>query len=171
MGISADRVENVLWRAQDICLEHTTLFVVMHSGTNNVDQRQPEDIAVGVLKIAETFVKNNPKTAIITGMLPRGKTYSFQCAKIDETNKILKAKSKNLPQTYFIDQDDDRVRGDMILHENLRRPQTVQHVGQHVGAVSYAIFFQAKSNQHSWIFIHSHVDYLSKMSECEAAAC
>ena len=125
MGISADRVENVLWRARDICLQHTTMFVVLHSGTNNVDQSQPEDIAVGVMKIAETFVKNNPKTAIITGMLPRGKTYSFQWAKIDETNKILKAKCKNLRQTYFIDQDHDRVRGDMIFDENLRRPQTV----------------------------------------------
>ena len=101
------------------------MFVVLHSGTNNVDQSQPEDIAVGVMKIAETFVRNNPKTAIITGMLPRGKTYSFQWAKIDETNKILKAKCKNLRQTYFIDQDHDRVRGDMIFDENLRRPQTV----------------------------------------------
>ena len=38
-------------------------------------------------------------------------------------------------------------------------------------AVSYTIFFKAKSNQHSWIFIHSLVDYLSRMSECDAAAC
>ena len=61
MGISADRVENVLWRdIWDICLQHTTKFVVLHSGTNNVDQSQPEDIAVGVMKIAEIFVKNNP---------------------------------------------------------------------------------------------------------------
>ena len=32
------------------------------------------------------------------------------------------------------------------------------------------MFFQAKSNQHSWNFIHSLVDYLLRMSECEAAA-
>ena len=38
-------------------------------------------------------------------------------------------------------------------------------------AVCYTIFSQAKSNQHSWIFIHSLVDYLSRMSECDAAAC
>ena len=38
-------------------------------------------------------------------------------------------------------------------------------------AVCYTIFSQAKSNQHSWIFIHSLVDYLSRMSECDTAAC
>ena len=36
--------------------------------------------------------------------------------------------------------------------------------------VCYTIFFQAKSNQHSWIFNHSVVYSLSRMSECEAAA-
>ena len=120
LGIGGDRVENVLWRARDISLPHTTLFVIIHCGTNNVDQSQPEDIAVGVMKIAETFMKNHPKiTTIITGMLPRDKTYSFRQAKIDETNKILKAKCKNLPQTYFMDQDDDWVKSDLILDKSL----------------------------------------------------
>ena len=87
--------------------------MVIHCGNNNVDQSQPEDIAVGVLKVAETFMKNHPKiTTIITGILPRDKTYSFRRAKIDETNNILKAKCKNHPQTYFMDQDDDWVKSD-----------------------------------------------------------
>ena len=65
-------------------------------------------------------MKNHPNiTTIITGMLPRDKTYSFRRAKIDETNKILKAKCKNLPQTYFMDQDEDWVKSDLILDENL----------------------------------------------------
>ena len=81
LGISGDRVENVLWRALDISLPHTTLFVIIHCGTNNVNQSLPEDIAVGVMKIAEFFMKNHPKiTNIITGMLPRDKTNSFQQA-------------------------------------------------------------------------------------------
>ena len=77
LGVSGDRVENVLWRPRNISLQQTTLFVIIHSGTNNVDQSQPEYIAVGVMKIVETFMKNQPKiTTIITGMLPRNKTYS-----------------------------------------------------------------------------------------------
>ena len=61
LGIGGDRAENVLWRARDISLPHTTLSVIIHCGTNNVDQSQPDDIAVGVMKIAETCIKNHPK--------------------------------------------------------------------------------------------------------------
>ena len=104
LGISGDRVENVLWRARDISLQQTTLFVILHCGASNLDQSKTEDIAEGVMKIAETFTKNQPKiTTIITGMLPRGKAYSFQRANIDEANDTLKAKCMNLPQTYFMD--------------------------------------------------------------------
>ena len=58
--------------------------MTIYCGANNVDQSQPEDIAVGAMKIAETFIKNHQKiTTVITGVLPREKTYSFQPAKID----------------------------------------------------------------------------------------
>ena len=113
LGICGDRIDNVLRSEWNISLQRTKFFVVIHCGNNNVDQSQPEDIAVGVLKVAETFMKNHPKiTTIITGILPRDKTYSFRRAKIDETNNILKAKCKNHPQTYFMDQDDDWVKSD-----------------------------------------------------------
>ena len=58
LGISDARVENVLWRARDISLQQTTLFVIIHCSTNNMDQSKPENIAEGVMKIAETFMKN-----------------------------------------------------------------------------------------------------------------
>ena len=79
LGIGGDHVENVLWRAWNISLPCTTLFVIIHCSTNDEDQSQPEDIAIGVMKIAETFMKNHPKiNTIITGMLQRDKTYSFE---------------------------------------------------------------------------------------------
>ena len=43
-------VENVLWRAQDISLPQATLLIIILCGTNNVDQNQPRDIAVGIIK-------------------------------------------------------------------------------------------------------------------------
>ena len=53
-------------------------FVIIHCGTNNVNQSKPEAIAVGAMKIAETSMKNHPKiTTISTGMLPRDKTTIF----------------------------------------------------------------------------------------------
>ena len=52
----------------------------------------------------------------------------------------------------------------------MRISQDAHKPCQHVGVVCYTILAQVKSNQHYWIFIHSLVDYLSRMSECEAAA-
>ena len=75
LGISGVGVENVLWRVRDISLQHATLFLIIPCVTNNVDHIQPENIAVRVMKIAETFMKNHPKiTTIIIGVLPRDKT-------------------------------------------------------------------------------------------------
>ena len=72
------------------------------------------------MKTAETFLKNHPKiTTIITGMLSRDKRYFFRRGKINETNMILKAKCNNLPQTYFMNQEDDCVKSDLILDKNL----------------------------------------------------
>ena len=39
--------------------------------------------------------------------------------KIVETNKILKAKYKNLPETYFMDQDSNWLKSNMVLSENV----------------------------------------------------
>ena len=120
LGISGDGVENVLWRVRDISLQHATLFLIIPCVTNNVDQIQRENIAVRVMKIAETFMKNHPKiTTIITGVLPRDKTYSFGRAETNEANNTMKEKWKNLPQKYFMNQDDEWVKSGFTLDENL----------------------------------------------------
>ena len=91
----------------DIFFAHKTSFVVIFCGTNNVDQNQQKNILVGILKIVKIFTKKHSKiNTIITGMFPRDKTYSFRRTKIDETNQILKAERKNLPKTYFVEQDE-----------------------------------------------------------------
>ena len=57
---------------QDISLQHTTLILLIHFDTNNVDQNQPKDIAVGIMKIAKISMNKYPKiNIIITGMLSR----------------------------------------------------------------------------------------------------
>ena len=57
---------------QDISLQHTTSILFIHFDTNNVDQNQPKDIAVGIIKIAEISMNKYPKiNIIITGMLSR----------------------------------------------------------------------------------------------------
>ena len=44
--------------------------------------------------------------------------HSFRRTKIDATNQILKAECNNLPQTYFMDQEDDWVKSNMISNES-----------------------------------------------------
>ena len=57
---------------QDISLQHTTSILLVHFDTNNVDQNQPKDIAVGIIKIAKISMNKYPKiNIIITGVLPR----------------------------------------------------------------------------------------------------
>ena len=85
-------------------MQHTTLLVIIHCGTNNVDQ-------------------------INTGMLPMNKTYSFWQTKMNEANNILKAKCMILPQTYFKNQDNDWVKGDLTLDENLSHKDFL-HLGE-----------------------------------------
>lgn len=61
---------------------YTDIHVIIHCGKNNVDQHQPRDIAVEIIKTAETFTKKHSKTnTTITGMLTRDKTYSFRVNK------------------------------------------------------------------------------------------
>ena len=87
LGISGDCVESVLWGPQDISLPHTTFLVIMHCDINNVDQNQPNDIAVAIMKIAKTFTKKYLKiNAIITGMLPRDKIFLVKITPWDKTN-------------------------------------------------------------------------------------
>ena len=51
-------------------LPQATWFVIINCSTNNVDQNQPKDIAVAIIKIVEAFTKKYPKVnIIITGVL------------------------------------------------------------------------------------------------------
>ena len=71
-------------------MPYTTSFVTIRNSSNNVGQNYPKDIAVPIIKIAKI-------NTIITGILPRKKTYSFlRQKKIDETNQMLKVKCENL---------------------------------------------------------------------------
>ena len=53
-GIGGDRVQNVLWQAQNLPVISSIKNDVILCGTNYF-QDSPEDIADGVIEIAETF--------------------------------------------------------------------------------------------------------------------
>ena len=74
-----DRVQNVLWRAQNLPVISSLKNVVILCGTNNLFHDSPEDIADGIIEIARTF--------------------QFKFNRVKEVNKILKAKCS---KSFFI---------------------------------------------------------------------
>ena len=96
-GIGGDRFQNVLWRAQNLPVISSLKNLVILCGTNNLFQDSPEDIADGVIEIAETFQsKYNSVNIAIGGILPRDASSSINPVLIKEVNEILKEKCSRL---------------------------------------------------------------------------
>ena len=74
--------------------------VVILCGTNNLFQDSPEDIAGGIVEIAQTFQSSYSSINIaIGGILPRDASWSINRVLIKEVNQILKAKCS---KSFFI---------------------------------------------------------------------
>ena len=99
-GLGRDRVQNVLWRTQNLRVISSLKNVVILYGINYLLQESPEHIADSIIEIAETFQSsynsiNNP----IGGILPSDTSWSINRVLIEEVNGILKAKYSN---SFFI---------------------------------------------------------------------
>ena len=74
LGIGGDRIENVLWRINDIGLRKSVRSVVILCSTNNIDTSSTDEISVGVVTIARcrSMSHRYPNIEIIvSGLLPR----------------------------------------------------------------------------------------------------
>ena len=93
LGISGDRVENVLWRARDIPILPSLKNVVILCGTNNINKDSPYDIAQGLIAIGSVFKNQSSNPNIfICGLLPRDESFSINRLIINEVNDLLKSK-------------------------------------------------------------------------------
>ena len=91
LGIGGDRIENVLWRINDIVLPKSIRSVVIHCGTNNIDTSSSDEISVGVVTISRSIFHRYPNIEIIvSGLLPRDIHWSTRRVKINETNDYLR---------------------------------------------------------------------------------
>ena len=99
-GIGGDRVQNNLWRIQILPVISSLKNVVILCGTNNLFQDSSEDIADGILEIAQTFQSSYNSINIANGgILPRDASWSINWVLIKEVNQILKAKCS---KSFFI---------------------------------------------------------------------
>ena len=70
-GIGGDRVQNILWRCQNLPSSPYLQNVIM-CGTNNIQHNSVEDIMDGIVEIALSLRrKYHPIAIFVCGVLPR----------------------------------------------------------------------------------------------------
>ena len=107
LGIGGDRTEDILWRMENINLPPTVEFLVIHCGTNNLQDCHPSDIADGVLSIGAMAKKNNNNIQIIiTGLLHCDLNDHHMRSNVAEVNNVLRRKCHKMDFTYM-EQDAD----------------------------------------------------------------
>ena len=110
-GIGGDKVENILWRVEDLELPSSLTYLFLHCGTNNLSRSSPRDIADGILSIGVMAKKKLANLMIIVGGLLHCDILPTR-SNVDEVNTILRQKLKKLDAFDFMEQDCDWVNDD-----------------------------------------------------------
>ena len=119
-GISGDKTQHVLWRANNICVPLSVKHIVVHCGTNNLDHNSPNDISNAIMEIGKTLRNKTSNIQIIlTGILPRDINQSSRRNKIVKINGYLKQLCKSQINIYFMEQDRDWIYKDNTLNKSL----------------------------------------------------
>ena len=109
-GIRGDKVENLIWRAEKLEFPPAIRQILIHCGTNNIEENTPNDIGNGLLCSALIIKKRNSVTNIyITGLLPRHFRETHKRNKIKKVNKLIREKCSSIstPRINYIEQDHD----------------------------------------------------------------
>ena len=107
-GIRGDKVENLLWRAENPEFPPAIRQIVILCTTNNIEANTPNDIANGLLCSSLTIKKRNSVTNVyITGLLPRDFRETHMRNKVKEVNELIREKclSISTPRINYIEQD------------------------------------------------------------------
>nr|XP_020454535.1 platelet-activating factor acetylhydrolase IB subunit beta-like isoform X2 [Monopterus albus] len=112
-GIGGDTTCNVLWRLQNGELENIhPRVVVLWVGTNN-HQHTAEQVAGGILAIAQLLTSRLPKAKIVVlGLLPRGERPNPLREKNTAINEFLRSWLPRLGQVQFLDVSGEFIHSD-----------------------------------------------------------
>jgi lysophospholipase L1-like esterase/pimeloyl-ACP methyl ester carboxylesterase len=121
MGISGDRVQNVLWRLRSGALKGLEpQTIILQIGTNNLGDDSPADIARGIKAVLEEIRKQSPKARIVlTSLFPNGATPSHprRMAAHDVNERI--SKFANKKRILFLDLEKRFLKADGSLDYDL----------------------------------------------------
>ena len=119
-GISVDKTQHVLWRAENLVIPSSVKFIIVHCGTNNLDYDDPNCIAKGILNIGKSWLNKAPTSNIIlTGLLPRDKFNSNRRKRLKTVNSYLVSLCKNENNMLYMDQGRGWTLDDHTLDESL----------------------------------------------------
>ncbi|KAF7205952.1 platelet-activating factor acetylhydrolase IB subunit alpha2 [Nothobranchius furzeri] len=112
-GIGGDTTCNVLWRLQNGELENICpKVVVLWVGTNNYEH-SAEQVAGGILAIAQLLTSRLPKAKVVVlGLLPRGEHPNPLREKNSAVNKLLRSWLPRLGQAQLLDLSGELVHSD-----------------------------------------------------------
>ena len=112
-GIGGDKIQNELWRAENIPLPKSLEYLVISCGPNNLDTDDSEKIADGLFCIALALKKRmNQLKIVINGILPRDEQNTARRQKLFIVNELLESKCTNYVNTdiYYLSPDRDWIR-------------------------------------------------------------
>ena len=120
LGISGDKTQHVLWRAENLVIPSSVKFITAHCGTNNLDYDDPNCIAKGILNIGKSLLSKAPTSNILlTGLLPRDKCNSNRRKRLKKVNSYLLSLCKNENNMLYMDQGRGWTLDDHTLDESL----------------------------------------------------
>ena len=109
-GIAGDKVENTLWRAENLTLPRCIEYAMIICGTNNIDYIKASSIVNILLYVALTLVSKSVKQVLISGILQRDFVNTIRGDKIKEVNELLKKEwFKLTSRVFYIETDSDCV--------------------------------------------------------------
>ena len=98
-GIAGGKVENTLWRVENLALPCGIEYAVIICGTNNIDYNKASSIVNGLLCVALKLVSKSVERVIISGILPRDFVNTIRRNKINEVNGLLKTECSKLTRS------------------------------------------------------------------------
>ena len=120
-GIGGDKIQNVLWRINNMSLPPSLQYIFIHCDTNNIGHNDPEVISDGLINLARVMKKKYKDVKIIiSSLLPRDKANSQKRSLVITTNICLK-EACNVNSFSFVELDSGWIVGgslNMLLFKN-----------------------------------------------------
>ena len=95
-GIGGDKIQNVLWHINNMSLQPSLQYIIVHCGTSDIGYNDPEVISDGLIDLARVIRKEYKDIKIIiSSILPRDKANSRKRSLVIATNIYLKEACNN----------------------------------------------------------------------------